>query len=221
MLIFAPSLEVNLSDKVKMLHGDTYFTKVLQETFYEIEERGFCNLKLVDFNQTLNETLYKWHVVGHVAYTNGFVVSIDRIALTNVGSSTFHSNAGVTSATFSATLNLYHVKVGYDVTAVLDNEGTHRFTGTFNHNHIEQRIVVSKDLATGKFVATPTTNSVSGGSGVIMVYMPENRVSEVLSRHFLATSTRPNLAIWINEIIIPIMLEKAKSIDFPDYCVHC
>ncbi|RVE41027.1 hypothetical protein evm_014322, partial [Chilo suppressalis] len=53
ILIFAPSLEVNLSDKVKLLHGDTYFTKVLQETFYEIEERGFCNLKLVDFNQTL------------------------------------------------------------------------------------------------------------------------------------------------------------------------
>ncbi|CAG9789485.1 unnamed protein product [Diatraea saccharalis] len=116
---------------------------------------------------------------------------------------------------------MFNVKIGYDITAVLDKEGTHRFTGIYNHNLLQLTLTLTKNLASGEFTAESSRLSVSGGSGVRMVYMPESSISEVLSRRFLASSTMDNLRTWTNNIIIPILFEKTKTIEFPGYCVHC
>ncbi|KPI92151.1 hypothetical protein RR46_13372 [Papilio xuthus] len=109
----------------RLVGGNEYFINVMQELVFELETYGWWNLKMLDISQTLNEHMYNWHVSGTVNYTNGFVVSIEKIDLSDI-------NSLMTSRTVNGTLewhgsvrghiNLRDIRIGYDVIVNLDGQ---------------------------------------------------------------------------------------------------
>ncbi|XP_047994584.1 uncharacterized protein LOC125232832 isoform X2 [Leguminivora glycinivorella] len=201
-----------------------YFNKVVQETVLRLEQQGFSSLRLQDFHQTISQQMYKWHVTGNVTYTNGFLVSIQKMDITNFQqqTSSITVNGSVTNfATVHGRLNLRDMKIGYDVIAELEDDGNHRFTGTFVHTLSWFTFRILKNLHTQEITADVTLDSLSGGLHR-MQYMPANKITEVLSRTYTPNNIRNSVASWGRDIIHPILLDVAQNkIQFPSVCLDC
>ncbi|KAL4706050.1 hypothetical protein ACJJTC_013517 [Scirpophaga incertulas] len=145
------------------------------------------HLDLVD-PKTLNPTEPKTpnpiepEIQNSVAYTDGFLHSIGKITVTKISGEMIMPKEGGAVARFTASVELAPATVGYDVTAYFTEKGTLRFTGTYRHPHIKFSFNLRKSMNIGNMTVTGLLDSVGAGSGLRMIYMPENSYSEVLSR---------------------------------------
>ncbi|CAH2044933.1 unnamed protein product, partial [Iphiclides podalirius] len=208
----------------RLIGGNEYIIELMQNAVYEMEEYGWWNFKLFDVSQVLDERMYNWHVSGTVNYTNGFVVSIEKIDLQNL----FHSVTTRTvndtvewSAMVRSNLNLRDVRVGFDVTVNLDGKPEQKYTGVFTHSLITIQCLVFKNLNSNQYEVSSQVLSLSAGSGVRMIYLPENHVTQVVSRRYVPSNNWNSIRNWCNEIISPILLKSAEKIDFPRVCFGC
>lgn len=100
--------------------------------------------RLIDFS----EQLYNFLVSGTATYTNGFLVSIEKIDVTNMEQRVTRdivNGASVPTALVRGRLNLRDVKVGFDVDAHINDEHRH-YTGAFPHILVQYELNVSKAI---------------------------------------------------------------------------
>uniref|UniRef100_A0A2A4JT51 Lipid-binding serum glycoprotein N-terminal domain-containing protein n=1 Tax=Heliothis virescens TaxID=7102 RepID=A0A2A4JT51_HELVI len=201
-----------------------FFTAVIQETIYDLEKVGFSTLRMVNVTQNIDMQMHKWHINGTAVYTNGFLISIQKMDVTAMSQAVSTiTSGGVTShrASVSGTLNLRDAKVGYDVYFTPVNGSPQTFyTGDFTHTLLTLAIGIQKNLTTNEITATMTPG-VSGGL-MRMVYRPTSNITEVLSREFRPFNNYDGVASWSNTLI-PLIVETVKNkIPFPTICFsHC
>ncbi|XP_049704481.2 uncharacterized protein LOC110375862 [Helicoverpa armigera] len=202
-----------------------FFSSVIQETIYDLEKIGFSTLRLVNVTQNIDMQMHKWHINGTAVYTNGFLVSIQKIDVTTMNQGINNvNNSGVIThrAWVSGVLNLRDAKLGYDVhfTPVNSSQTMH-YTGDFTHSLISFTIFVHKNLTTNEITATTSGVSTSGGL-VRMVYRPTSNITEVLSREFRPFHNYDGVVSW-SQKLLPMIVETVKNkIPFPTVCFsHC
>lgn len=87
-----------------------------------------------------------WHANGTVQYSNGFVISIQKIDVTAVSwyvSRVLEDNVVIPSATVSGTLHFRHMNTGYNVITNLQGMSQGRYTGEFLNNNVAYVMSVS------------------------------------------------------------------------------
>ncbi|XP_063539358.1 uncharacterized protein LOC134748491 [Cydia strobilella] len=223
--IFAISVVYgNWTSRVYLEKAQDYFHNMVQETVLRLEQRSFSSLRLQDITQTISQQMYKWHVTGNVTYTNGFLVSIQKMDVTNFQQATSVSTVegvATTSATISGRLNIRDMKIGYDVIAELEADGNHTFTGTFVHTLLWYIFRISKNLHTREISTTVSLDSLSGGLHR-MQYMPANNITEVISRSYVPGNIWNSVGDWGRDVIQPILLDVVQNkIAFPPVCLDC
>ncbi|XP_063831073.1 uncharacterized protein LOC135080354 isoform X1 [Ostrinia nubilalis] len=220
--------QTTLLNRMKIVDPNPYFFQVLQETFYEVEQRGWSSFRLADFTQQLNEITHtNMLVTGNVSYSNGFLVSIEKIDLNAVSTFISHplvDGVPVTTATVRGTVNLRDARVGYDAVTNItsDNGKQRRYTGIFTHTLIQGIYHISRNMNTNETSVAYTNHGVSGGSGVRMVYLPTDEISEILSLRFEASSSFTPTRNWFANEIQAILLDVATNkVPFPEVCFNC
>ncbi|KAJ0173487.1 hypothetical protein K1T71_010636 [Dendrolimus kikuchii] len=210
-------------ERSRVIDFADYYEDLIQETIYEVERRGFCNFKLDDLSQTLNEQMYSWLVNGTVQYTNGYVVSIQQIVITDIAQSVGNRFVGddrVPFAVVRGRLHLRAVRVGFDVLVEIQ-EGVFRTTGVFEHSNIQYQIEIAKNMISKELSTASSVVQFPGAGGNRMIYHPANNITEVLSRRYTPGSNSNSAAVWGRTIIAPIMLEIAKEkLPFPKVCFN-
>ncbi|KAM3955320.1 uncharacterized protein ACR2FA_010783 [Aphomia sociella] len=220
--------QVTWVSQTRLVDFDKYFRSILQEAIYEVEQRGWCNLKFNEnITQTLDDHLYQWHVHGTVTYANGFLVSIQKLDITAVQQYINNRNASNVMTVFAGTQGVLHMrqaKIGFDVIVQINGEDTpQRYTGIYNYNDIQLNFVIEKNIESGEMTTSSNLLSLPGGSGNRMIYMPANNMTEALSRKYVPSSNWDGVRGWGSNVIAPIMLEIATThnIDFPELCIGC
>nr|XP_026491478.1 uncharacterized protein LOC113397352 [Vanessa tameamea] len=175
-----------LGSRACLVNRDGYILNIIQNVISRLEKNiKWCNLKLNDVNQEINERLFKWHAQGTGNYTNGFLLHFRSIDVSNIQSmfSTRTVNGSVENlVSVNGLLNFRNVYVGYDVVANIEGFDTQYFTGVFSYNFIALRCTIVKNLQTNEI--SVTTTAVSSNPAVRqMTYMPQNSISELLSRY--------------------------------------
>ncbi|XP_013192133.1 uncharacterized protein LOC106136208 [Amyelois transitella] len=211
-----------------VLNHQEFFTGVLQETVQELEHREWCNLKLDNIYQTINDSLYNFVVNGTVTYHNGFVVSIQKLDLGNIQNSLTSRTADNVTTNFAyvrGNLNLNDVTVGFDVEASIYNDGVpsvQTYTGTYNHGLIRFDILIQKNLDNQEITVSASLSSLAAGSGIRMIYMPSNNVTEALSRRWVPSNNWTGVGRWGSDHMVPIIMDIVNSrIPFPNICIGC
>ncbi|XP_014355851.2 uncharacterized protein LOC106708811 [Papilio machaon] len=207
-----------------LVGGYEYYLNAMQELVFELEKYGWWNLKMLDVTQTLNEQMYNWHVSGTVNYTNGFVISIEEIDLSDI-------STVMTSRTVNNTLewhgsvrghvNLRDVRVGFDVIVNLDGQPEQRYTGVFTHSLIRIRCTMNKNMNDKKKTVSAETANLNAGRGVRMIYLPANHVTQVLSRRYLPHDNWDSVSSWCRDVIQPTLQKVAEKIQYPSVCFAC
>ncbi|XP_063367639.1 uncharacterized protein LOC134656052 [Cydia amplana] len=212
------------ASRVYLEKAQDYFHNVVQETVLRWEQRGFSSLRLEDITQTISQEMYKWLVTGNVTYTNGFLVSIQQMDVTNVQQLTSTSTVDgvvINFASVQGQLNIRDMKIGYNVIAELEEDGNHRYTGTFVHTLLWYTFRISKNLHTQEISATVSLASLSGGLHR-MQYMPANNITEVISRTYVPSNIWNSVGSWGRDVIQPILLDVVhNNITFPPVCLDC
>ncbi|CAG5004756.1 unnamed protein product [Parnassius apollo] len=206
--------------------AEDYFIKIMNAMVTELEENyGWWNLKLLDVSQTLNEHMYNWHVAGRVNYTNGFVVSIEEMELLNIrkGVQTTVTTSNTTEWTglVWGDLKLLNVKVGLDVIVQLDGQPVQYYTGTYTHSEITITCTIRKNFSLNEYNVVAQVTNMRTGTGVRMIYMPANHVTEVLSRRYVPSNNWDGATTWCRGAIQPILLALTEKIPFPNVCFAC
>ncbi|XP_045768693.1 uncharacterized protein LOC123869739 [Maniola jurtina] len=214
-----PSIGLKKGSEACLVDYSAYYAKVMQGTFRIIEKDvKWCNMKMLDRRQTINERLFKWHATGTVDYKNGFIVSIEKINLTDIRAQAIRTTVNGTqeNALFiQGYANLNELNIGFDVIANLDDSGPHRFTGEYSHNHVTFHTSITWNRDRKELSTTATVQAVGVGINRHVNYRPANNITEMLSRSFTAHDHDASFSRWAREIIAPRMLAVAKNIEFP------
>ncbi|XP_026333298.1 uncharacterized protein LOC113240257, partial [Hyposmocoma kahamanoa] len=72
------------SNNLTFVDHVAYFTELIQETVYELEKHGWWNLKMINYTQTIKQTIYDWNFEATATYHDGFLMSIERIDLRDI-----------------------------------------------------------------------------------------------------------------------------------------
>ncbi|KPJ17072.1 hypothetical protein RR48_13928 [Papilio machaon] len=207
-----------------LVGGYEYYLNAMQELVFELEKYGWWNLKMLDVTQTLNEHMYNWHVSGTVNYTNGFVISIEEIDLsdiTTVMTSRTVNNTLEWNGSVRGHVNLRDVRVGFDVIVNLDGQPEQRYTGVFTHSLIRIRCTMNKNMNDKKKTVSAETANLNAGRGVRMIYLPANHVTQVLSRRYLPHDNWDSVSSWCRDVIQPTLQKVAEKIQYPSVCFAC
>ncbi|CAH0714221.1 unnamed protein product, partial [Brenthis ino] len=136
-----------------LVNRNDYFMKIIQKTVTKVEtDVQWSNLKLLDLNRVINKHLFKWHAQGTVNYTNGFVVAIQKIDVSNLQDGFSSRNVNGTVENLASARGLLHfrnMKIGYDVNVNLEDSGSQRFTGLYMYNVVSTQY--SKIFSTTQF----------------------------------------------------------------------
>ncbi|XP_068619282.1 uncharacterized protein [Battus philenor] len=208
----------------RLVGANDYFAKIIQEMILELEEYGWSNLKMVDNSQTLNEHLYRWHVTGTVNYTNGFVVSIEKIDLRDIKNNMMSLPVNGTEewhGSVHGDLMLWDLKAGFEVIVNLDNQPEQRFTGVFTYEHVTIRCIISKNMNTNEYTVTAQWIDFKPWPLSRMIYLPSSHVTQALSRRFSAHNYSPSATVWCRDIIQPILEKLVEKTEFPKACFAC
>ncbi|XP_026753490.1 uncharacterized protein LOC113513701 [Galleria mellonella] len=220
--------QIQWHSRSRLMDFDKYYRNVIQETVYEVEKRGWSSLRFNDnITQTLGEVLYDWHFNGSVTYTNGFLVSVQQLQVTNtqqfINNRTLPDNSTALFAGVQGRFFMRDTRVGFDVYVQLLNEDKPQwYTGIYNHQTVEFSLTIQKNLRTNEMSTSSTLQSLSAGIGNRMVYMPANNVTEALSRVYVPSNNWNGIRDWGTAVFAPIMLDIAKNhIAFPKFCLGC
>ncbi|XP_013135511.1 PREDICTED: uncharacterized protein LOC106100993 [Papilio polytes] len=208
----------------RLVGGNEYFLNAMQDLVFELEKYGWWNFKMLDVSQTLNEQMYNWHVSGTVNYTNGFVVSIEKIDLSDITSLMTSRTVNDTQEWHGSVrghVNLRDVRVGFDVIVNLEGQPEQRYTGVFTHSLIRILCTISKNMNDKQKTVSAQTANLSAGSGVRMIYLPANHVTQVLSRRYLPRDNWDSVSSWCRDIIQPRLHKVADKMQYPSVCFAC
>ncbi|XP_069356143.1 uncharacterized protein [Maniola hyperantus] len=210
---------MNKGSQACLVDHSAYYAQVMQEAFRIIEKDvKWCNMKMLDRGQAINERLFKWHATGTVNYTNGFIVSIEKINLTDIQAQAIRTTVNGTEENtlyIQGHVTLNELNIGFDVNANLDDSGSHRFTGEYSHNHVTFHTSITWNPSRKELSTTGRVQSIGVGINRHMNYRPANNITEMLSRSFTPHDHDASFSRWAREIIAPRMLEVAKNIEFP------
>ncbi|KAJ8714210.1 hypothetical protein PYW08_007830 [Mythimna loreyi] len=214
--------QLQWAQRARVKDHTKFYSEVIQETIYELERRGFSSLTLLNITHNVNLQIYNFLVNGTVNYTNGFLVSIQKIDVTGIGQSvnTLTIDGVPTArATVSGTLNFREAKLGYDVTFHAVNGEVHKYTGEYTHTLISWPISIQQNITTKEITVSTWLGSLSGGLHT-MVYRPANSTTEVISREFSPHHNLAGVRTWEN-VIVPIILDVIKNkVPFPVICYN-
>ncbi|CAH2108080.1 unnamed protein product [Euphydryas editha] len=219
LLVFVASVNCQTwASRACLENKNDYFVKIIQETINKIEnDIKWCNFKLLDINKEINERLFKWHALGTANYTNGFLINLTKIDISNIDARFQTTTVNGTMEhrlTVSGKLNFRNLNLGYDVTAYMEDSEIHHFTGTFPYTTVAIQCSIVKNLMTNETSVSMRTDSSTAASRR-MVYMPENSISEVLSRHIFNYDISPSFDRWGPDIMAPIVAEIASRAEIP------
>ncbi|XP_045532356.1 uncharacterized protein LOC123720009 [Pieris brassicae] len=195
-----------------------YVERLAQETIYKLEiDVKFCNLKVDDFNQTINNQMYSWHVSGSVQYTDNFLISIQNVHFDKVSSMVTRRLANEVpeyQAGVLFTLVFNHAKIGFNALVKLDNQPEQRYTVDYLYDSISFPISITRLLNTNE---TTYTSSRAGSVARLemMNFLPSTNVSQVVRRNFESSSISSSFTKWASQTILPIMQELEDIITFP------
>ncbi|KAJ8723706.1 hypothetical protein PYW07_007686 [Mythimna separata] len=217
--------QLQWAQRARVRQHTEFFSEVIQETIYRLEKRGFSSLTVTNVTQTVNEQMYKFVVNGTAVYTNGFLISMQKIDVTTMSQSVnMPTIDGVQTprATVSGTLNFRTPKLGFDVIFYAVSGEVLKFTGDFTYNLISFPISIQQNLTTKDVTVTVMLNALTAGGTTRMVYRPANGTTEVISRGFSSHQNFAGVRTWEN-IIQPIIVDIVKNkIPFPAICYnHC
>ncbi|XP_052739577.1 uncharacterized protein LOC112053238 [Bicyclus anynana] len=157
----------------------------MQEMFTQIEKDvRWCNMRLRDRQQTVNERLYNWNVTGTVNYTENFVVSIEKIDLSNMHGEVTPFVVNGTQESLQVVrgqVNLREITIGFDVIANLDDSGMHRLTGEYTHEIVSFNTWIRWNPKTNDLTSEARFLSMTTGNRRV-AYRPASNISEALSR---------------------------------------
>ncbi|CAF4847292.1 unnamed protein product [Pieris macdunnoughi] len=195
-----------------------YVERLAQETMYKIEKDvKFCNLKVDDFNQTINNQMYSWHVSGSVQYTDNFLISIQSVHLEKISSLVTRrlvNNVPEYQAGVLFTLVFNQAKIGFNALVKLDNQPEQRYTLDYLYNSISFPISIVRILNTTE--TTYTSSSAGTLAHVVkMNFLPYTNVSQVIGRNFKSSTISSSFTKWARQIFLPIMEELEDIITFP------
>ncbi|CAK1549417.1 unnamed protein product [Leptosia nina] len=196
-----------------------YLEEVFQRTLHRLEnDVKFCNLKIDDFNQSINNQMYSWRVAGTIHYTNNFLISIEMVDVTRISSMVtrrMENNIPIYQAGLQATINFHNPRLGFDVFAELEDMEDQRYTGVFLFHSITFPINIVKNINTNETAFT-FTNAGSSARFARMDSLPNTNVSQVIGRNFQASLISNSFSEWGRNIIIPIMEKIVNTeIEFP------
>ncbi|XP_045494608.1 uncharacterized protein LOC123693511 [Colias croceus] len=199
-----------------------YIEKVLQETMYEVEKNvKFCNLRVNDFNYTLNDRMYSFHVSGLAQFKNSFLISIERMDVNAISSVVGRRHVAATNVTeyealVRATINLRVPRVGFDVIIDVEGTGPQHYTAVFQFDSITIPILILKKINTNETVVS-TTSAGQSSRHQRMQFVPNTNVSQVLSRHIHGYHMDDSFTTWARDIIVPIMQKLIDTkLGFPE-----
>ncbi|XP_041982755.1 uncharacterized protein LOC121735853 [Aricia agestis] len=200
----------NWGSRACMVNPQGYYAQVMQETVTELEnEVRWSNFKMDDLTTPVDIELYNWHVVGTVNFTNGFLVSIENIDISN-----FIPNIGTSTATLRGNLNFHNMKVGFDVAIDFEGHELTRVTGVFVYRIVSWTYFLTRNLLTNETTITSLGASASGAS-TRMEFLPASNLTEIASRMYFAYSSSDSFPRWGREIQ-EVVLRKAQEIEFPE-----
>ncbi|XP_075982996.1 uncharacterized protein LOC142981173 [Anticarsia gemmatalis] len=208
--------------RAKLVDGVGYFTNVIQEFAYELERREWSSLKLSDINQNVDLLVADLAVKGSVNYTNGFLVSIQKLDVSNVGNSVGRRTEGgvvYPRGTVSGVLNFRNVNFGYDVLANLEGIGEQRYTGEILCNNADWMFVIEKDILSQNITVSANLRGTTGAN-IRMVYSPSNHITQVLGRNINCGSNGAGIRTW-QETFVSILTDIVTTkIEFPRICIN-
>ncbi|CAG9789484.1 unnamed protein product [Diatraea saccharalis] len=211
-----------LVSNIRFLQHATYMLKVVEETVHDIEDNGWCILKIPEIVEDLNFYLIDRNITGKVTYKNGFVHTIEHVdVLTRSVQQRWLWNATLGSAVASleSQLRLHNVVLGFDVIADID-ENRHHYTATVTHgliavnfavvtfmslNETDIRVTVDRPLAPVKRIS----------------YVPQDDSSDMIGALYKPDTTR-NLVMQWSKTIQPMMEDVVVNrVVFPTICYDC
>ncbi|XP_077300599.1 uncharacterized protein LOC143921260 [Arctopsyche grandis] len=195
-----------------------YMQNVLQTFIYDLEDVGFCTLRLKDFKQQINETLYNFDVIGTLYYSSGFVIGLNSADIKFNQINRILDESAMT-ATIYTTLETDGIRIAYDVEGHMDDSSIHRATGIYLVKGFEWIVHITKVLDTNQINVTMSLSQREHDQTERIKFLPKNDYTAVFSRLFTPAidEVSESFHAWIPSNFIPI-LEKIvrEKIPFPE-----
>ncbi|XP_004923429.1 uncharacterized protein LOC101741099 [Bombyx mori] len=205
-------------NNVRLVDHADYMITVIQKTVEEFENREWCNFKLPDVVQEINEVIFGQETKGTVKYANGFLVSVQHLDIMQSTVQQFWNRTHPGLVEVRGRLRMHDVTVGFDVLANLDGE--HRYSGTYRHPMVNFDFTVQKDLNIDE-LSVNVIGSVPNSNNLVR-FLPEDRITDILNTVYNRASSTPGIVDWAFEIIQPIADEIVQNeVQFPIICYNC
>ncbi|CAG4966744.1 unnamed protein product [Colias eurytheme] len=206
---------------IRLVDHTSYIIELIQKTLDRVQKNNWRELKVQDVRMEIDEDVLNTTVKGTIDFTNGFIVSMQRLDL--VQSSVqqvwiYNRLTNITNLELRSMLRMHDVAIGFDVDADLNN-GKYRKTGVIVYPLIQFDCRLIKNVYTDELSSTVTP--VLPLTRNTMNFLPQDDVTQVLSVLFHWNNTFSSVETWANTLA-PIILDLAKTEHkIPDYCYNC
>ncbi|CAH0678987.1 unnamed protein product [Chilo suppressalis] len=208
---------------VRFLQHSTYMLKVVEETVHDIENNGWCNLKIPDINENISFFLIDRNITGTVTYKNGFLHTIERVDV--LGRSVQQRwvwNASVASvvASLESQLQLHNAVLGFDVVAQIDGKTRH-YTASVMHKLIAINFAVVTYMNLNETTDIRVNVVRPDAPSTKISYIPDDEYSDMIGAMYDPNSTRDPVMLWAHTIQ-PMMEDVVTHrVVFPTICYNC
>ncbi|XP_059048182.1 uncharacterized protein LOC131843530 [Achroia grisella] len=205
---------------VNLVDHRGYMRRVINEAMREVEEIGWCNLKIPEFTMDIDEEVLHWPIVGTIYFRNGFTISIQRLEISSSINQIWSWNIdGTATVRVTGSVVMHDVLIGFDVDSHVNNI-IHRSTGTFLRNRIACNINIFKNTHTQDMHVTVVIDH--PGSQNKLTFMPSNNITQVVRALYNQNLTFYGITDWGPLIFEPIFLDVVKNkVEFPEVCYDC
>ncbi|CAH2108079.1 unnamed protein product [Euphydryas editha] len=225
LVAFSNNIFVNASSvsKVDLIDYRSYVVSILQETMNRVENNHWCNLKIDNMYMNISENVLGTNMSGTVEFTDGFLVSLEKIDIieSTVQRSWVPTRGNTTNVEVKATMRMLNFVIGFDVLAKLEDNEYHS-TGVIRYPEIRFPFVISKNLFTDAITVTVSSQLIGNQASNFMVFLPENKVTKVITVLFKTNSITDSFQKWAAETFAPIAQDLVENdIEFPKMCYNC
>ncbi|CAK1549415.1 unnamed protein product [Leptosia nina] len=218
-IIFVYGQTIN---NIRLSDHTTYIVDLVQKTVDRAQKHNWSSLKVEDVVLDINEEVLNKTVRGTVTLKNGFVVSMQNLALiqhTVQQVWLYTRSTNLTNLELRSTMVMHGVTIGYELDGVFEDRKYHN-TGTITYPTIQFQIALIKNLYTDELssrvvpLLPRTTNR--------MQFLPQDEYGQILSYLYDWNSTFTSVSTWANDVFAPIALDLAKTEHpIPSFCYDC
>ncbi|XP_049878217.1 uncharacterized protein LOC126375317 [Pectinophora gossypiella] len=220
-VVYVCDVSCQVVNRVRVKNHRAYIANVIQETIYTLEERQWCNLRLPDVTISVNETIFGKEYLGNATYKNGFLISIQDVAIRNASiNQNFVATAdGTVRVTVTGELRLIDAAIGYDVVTDFAGTDTHHYTAAYTHPLLTYMFTVIRNATTQEMGVTVVGDQPDSRNIVRM--LPRDNISDALTSLFNVGMSKEGVVAWA-DIIQPIALDViTHRVPFPGFCYNC